>query len=705
LSEERYRFGDVEFDRGGFRLTRAGRPVRVEPKVLEVLAHLIDNRGRLVEKRELLGAVWGDTAVSEGALTRAIAQLRKAIGDDAREGRYLETVPTRGYRFLAEVATVGNGAETGPVLPPDAAPTPRKRRRAWTVLSLALVALTVSALAGWWIGHERGSRPRPQPRRVLVSSWIGFNGFPTFSPDGGSLAFASDRSGKLEIYVRPLAPGAREVQVTTDGHGNVQPAWSPDGRLVAYHSMTRGGVWIVPALGGPARRLTEFGSRPAWSPDGRQIAFQSLSLADLPAISQTPATLWVVPAAGGAPRQVTRAGEPRGGHGSHTWSADGQRLAFVADGVWTVELDGNGLRRVSEARAASDAIFSPGGTLYWSAVSPREGRILRARLGADGQASGATEELLDTASDRARHLALSRDGRRLAYALTSMSSSVVSLPLTPAGEPAGSPAPLTRDSRGRKVAPVFSPDGRHVAYLTFRAGEGSEVWVVDTANGEASQILPSMTVDSIALPDWFPTSDRVGVVTRTGDALRYLSVSLAGETKALMELTGDVGHARLLRDGSGLVFHSQRDGRLNVWRADFESGQVRQLTFDDEGAGWPVPSPDGQSIAVELFRGPDTTQVAVIPAAGGQARAITTAPGQHWAHGWSPDGQRISYVARHDGAWNVHWVSLSGEERRLTDYTDVRTFVRYPTWSPKGDRLAYERTEVKADLWVMDLPE
>jgi DNA-binding winged helix-turn-helix (wHTH) protein len=250
---ERYRFGDVEFDRGGFRLTRAGQPVRVEPKVLEVLGHLIDNRGRLVEKRELLGAVWGDTAVSEGALTRAIAQLRKAIGDDAREGRHLETVPTRGYRFLAEVETLGNGDQARTLLTPSegATATTPKPRRPWPLLAAALVALAVSALAGWWIGHERGRRPRPQPRRVLVSSWIGFNGFPTFSPDGGSLAFVSDRSGQLEIYVRPLAPGAREVQVTSDGQGNVQPAWSPDGRLLAYHSMTRGGLWVVPALGGP----------------------------------------------------------------------------------------------------------------------------------------------------------------------------------------------------------------------------------------------------------------------------------------------------------------------------------------------------------------------------------------------------------------------------------------------------------------------
>ena len=99
----RFSFDDVVLDLEGFRLTRGGREVHLEPKVLELLGYLVQHRGRLVEKAELQGAVWSDTAVSESALTRAVAQLRKALDDDAREARYVETVPTRGYRFRPDV--------------------------------------------------------------------------------------------------------------------------------------------------------------------------------------------------------------------------------------------------------------------------------------------------------------------------------------------------------------------------------------------------------------------------------------------------------------------------------------------------------------------------------------------------------------------------------------------------------------------------
>jgi hypothetical protein len=98
-----YRFDDVEIDASGFRVTKAGEPVRLEPKALELLLFLARNPGRLVTNAEILESVWKDTAVTENALTRLVAQIRKGLGDDAREARYIEAVPTTGdpVRVLA----------------------------------------------------------------------------------------------------------------------------------------------------------------------------------------------------------------------------------------------------------------------------------------------------------------------------------------------------------------------------------------------------------------------------------------------------------------------------------------------------------------------------------------------------------------------------------------------------------------------------
>ena len=99
----RYRFGDVLIDQQSFRLWQADEPLAIEPKALNVLIFLVQNPGRLIERRELITAVWGDAFVTDHVLNRSIGQLRRVLGDDAREPRFIETVPTLGYRFIAAV--------------------------------------------------------------------------------------------------------------------------------------------------------------------------------------------------------------------------------------------------------------------------------------------------------------------------------------------------------------------------------------------------------------------------------------------------------------------------------------------------------------------------------------------------------------------------------------------------------------------------
>src|SRR5215831_8921192 len=96
-----FRFSDVEVHEGELRILRNGDVLPVEPKAFRVLLHLLRNPGRLVPKDELIQAGWGDTAVTDNSLTRNIALLRRLLGDDPREPRYIETVSTVGYRFVA----------------------------------------------------------------------------------------------------------------------------------------------------------------------------------------------------------------------------------------------------------------------------------------------------------------------------------------------------------------------------------------------------------------------------------------------------------------------------------------------------------------------------------------------------------------------------------------------------------------------------
>ena len=102
-----YRFEQFEVDDREFRFSEHGTPLQVEPKVLRLLLYLIENRSRLVRKQELLDTVWQDAMVTENALTRAIGLLRKGLNDDSRVPKFIETVPTAGYRFYCDRDTSG----------------------------------------------------------------------------------------------------------------------------------------------------------------------------------------------------------------------------------------------------------------------------------------------------------------------------------------------------------------------------------------------------------------------------------------------------------------------------------------------------------------------------------------------------------------------------------------------------------------------
>jgi TolB-like protein/DNA-binding winged helix-turn-helix (wHTH) protein/Tfp pilus assembly protein PilF len=103
-------FDDVKVDCANLRVQKGGSPRKITPRAFQVLAYLLEHHGRIVEKQELFDEVWKERFVTDNALSRIIKEIRQVIGDDADEPRYIETIPKRGYRFIAEVTDVG--AET-----------------------------------------------------------------------------------------------------------------------------------------------------------------------------------------------------------------------------------------------------------------------------------------------------------------------------------------------------------------------------------------------------------------------------------------------------------------------------------------------------------------------------------------------------------------------------------------------------------------
>lgn len=167
-----YRFSDIEVDPAAHRAARGGVELALEPKAFAVLVALLENAGRALERDALLDRVWGHRHVTPGVLNRVVAQLRKALGDDAERPRYIQTLHSLGYRFIADVAKLRAAAPEPPAGVPAAAmePTPapaaaraggpaRRMRARWRVLGALglLAALAVAGVA--WVARERSALP------------------------------------------------------------------------------------------------------------------------------------------------------------------------------------------------------------------------------------------------------------------------------------------------------------------------------------------------------------------------------------------------------------------------------------------------------------------------------------------------------------------------------------------------------------------
>jgi Tol biopolymer transport system component/DNA-binding winged helix-turn-helix (wHTH) protein len=565
-----YQFEDIRVDVKLLRVQRGGQAVDLEPKALRVLVHLIEHRDRVVPKEELIAEIWPGTFVTDNAVTRVIAQIRKQLGDQARSPRLIETAATTGYRFIAEVTEAADVAESADQLSRASAPPPLPAvlEAPWARgLAATVLALVVLSSWMWWTRRAPVPLGSPLQRIEQITSSSAADLWPSFSPDGSEIALSSNRTGHFEIYTRSLADGGAERQITADRQDNIQPAWSPDGRYLAFVAKVRGGIGLIPASGGPIRYLTTSGSDPHWSPDGQTLVYRSTNLNTVREAASWNSYLLLVDRDGSPPRPLTHPGSPRGGHNYPRWLPDGRHVIFAAPGQrasqapWIVDVRTGALDHPVEIdmnTVAYPAFAKDASYLYFVGAGRREPMGLwRARVGRNW-ITQPPEAVSAATVAWPRDLAITADGAHIAFSQEIVQSAIWSVPIDAAGVAAGDPKALTHGHSFRDSSPVFSPDGSRLAFSSARQGGNVMVYV---SNADGASARPISPADQNSYdPDWFGKQLMCGYEVTTKHVSSYWLSSLQGPPKQLnlkMDLERS-GRLHISPDGTRVVAQTGR---------------------------------------------------------------------------------------------------------------------------------------------------
>lgn len=730
-----YEFGPFCLDIGERLLIRDGRMTPLPPKVFDTLLVLVENSGRVVSKDELMQSLWPDTFVEESNLTQNISQLRRALGDGTADAQYIETIPKRGYRFIASVQLLAvNGGSTDETIganghaPVAAEPSAQSGdlettlpsiaeavaekfewRRPLMVAALLAFSLAVVVLALVVASRHTGQSGTAFQQITLAKlTTSGKALLPAISPGGKYVAYVVVEGDLQSLWIRQMA--------TASGAQVVAPAevvfkgvtFSLDDNFIYYvarpKSERANKLYQVPLLGGAPREIMAAVDSPiTFSPNNQYFAF----VRDYPAQQET--ALVVAKLDGSEERKLLTRKRPEmlSLHGP-SWSPDGGLIACavgatgqgessmhvlaisVEDGssapigsqTWTfinqVAWLGDGSGVVLSTWQRTWGMY---GDQIWLLTFPKgeARRVTNDMTSYDGVSvsanSAASPMLVTQRTDRVSQIWIAQDG---------------------AGGLNAELAPRIQSGFGDNYSEMFgldwTPEGR-LLYASHASGN-VDVWIT-TADGKQQKQL---TRDAL--------TDRMPVATLDGRYVVFVSDRAGSNHIWRMDVDGG-GLKQLTRgksddfpnlspDGRWVVYSSSSGGAPALWKVSIDGGEPAQLS--QARASRPVVSPDGKQIAC-LYRDEKGggVKVALLPFAGGEPAIIEgMAPPDFSILRWSPDGRALTYIATQQGVSNIWSKPIDGgPARQLTDFTADRIF-RF-AWSRDGKFLACERGMVIND--------
>ncbi len=589
----------------------------------------------------------------------------------------------------------------------------------------AALGVVVGAAALWLVRNQLSTRGGDAPfvqQLERMTQAVGFSEWPAWSPDGRMFAFSSDRSGTFDIYVQ-RADGVQEpVKVTANAGDNVQPAYSPDGSSIAFVSTrssrrkltkiatfagfdfrTYGGdVWVMPALGGQARRIAQDGNFPAWNPNGQAIAYVSGD--------ENQRTILEASLAGGPPRPILSAD-------ASTWEI--VRIAYSPSGRWitfesvdrkVMAVPTSGGAAVELVRGRAYAWSSDGRRVYYVGTdTTRATRIEVADVleGASGLTVSAAR-IVGANTAAMRELAVAPDGRHLLVVEIEESLNLSRIPLTPDADDVAGPEEALSTGQLRDRYPSVSPDGKRVMVGSDRAGQ-QDLWILDLASRDWQRVeIPREAYDGVT-GCWSKDSGHLFAFTVSGGLATLWSVAIDGsQTERLLPpapgggaLSSGLFACDLSPDGRTLTYPALSGAFSQLGLVDLASRRQRILTTSPSHkyeASW---SPDGRWIAFAANAG-GSVNAFRIAASGGKEQQLTTGVERIRHVFYSRDSRWLYIQPDHR---NIYRMPADGGPRQaVTHFPESSSlFVEEPRISPDGRYLVYNRGRGGSSIWLLTL--
>ena len=667
------RFGVFEVDLQQAELRHSGLRQKLSPQAFEVLRAMLERPGELITREELRERLWpGNTTVDyELGLKKCINRIREVLGDSSDHPRFVETVPRRGYRFVApvqehEALLVGDGSAANKIsAAPVDAHNGRDRQQGRTatrpkkVLLAGVLVVGIALFSTWRLrGHgSNGSNANKVSSAAVMLLPLTIEGdqrLPALSPDGSRVAFLRSARLRTESGLYAAVVGSQSsVRLTQSGEPVLlnelktpavddpySPAWSPDGREVAF-LRDRGDKFLietVPALGGAERSIYSGPRSPlnyetgkgglSFSPDGTLLAFAEwdaaiqrssikvLSLRDTSTrvlTSPPPAShdrrpafspggdklafvrssgptsveeLFVVSGAGGEPKQLTF--DHKQIFGPPAWTQTDEVVFSSSRGglptIWRVPASGGIPQRVSEAGPVAwyPSLSQSGNELAYEYVD-QEQNLWRIKLNGQTYAGASASILVSSAKTQNLQPQFSPDGHKIAF--QSLRSGYPEVWICNSD---GSHAVQVTDLRGFAGSPRFSPDGRYLAF-DYRSQHRSDVYVIETGDRHPHPVVAFPDADSF-LPSWSRDGHWIYFTSNRGEKVYQIWKQAIKDGAAAgsspIQVTRDGGFGAVETEDGKMLLYTKQSSQ-GIWGRPPNAGAETRI--------WAGPGPDNWS--------------------------------------------------------------------------------------------------------------